>query len=48
VESKVVRLFELFFYLPGGCVCVLGCVGVGYSLHNSMFVCIVKIKSYFM
>jgi hypothetical protein len=31
VESKVVRLFELFgvVFAGGMCICVMGCVGVG-------------------
>ena len=45
VESKVVKLFELFGVV--GYVSVFWIVSESGSLH-SMFVCIVKIKSYFM
>ena len=48
VESKIVRLFELFgVVVAGGYVSVFLVVSGLGSLH-SMFVCIVKIKSYFM
>jgi hypothetical protein len=47
VKSKVVKLFELFGVVVAGYVSVFWVVSELGSLH-SMFVCIVKIKSYFM